>query len=514
VIVVGELALWVALFLAVWGTVASFGGATSDRPELVDSAVRSIFAGAAMIALACLGLWAALVGHDFSLRYVEAHTTLNTPTLYLITAAWAGRPGAILSFALAVSACSAYALSPRRRPSYQQLPWVVGALAAVIALALSAACFVANPYDRVEWVAADGHGLDPRLQNPLALPFYLAAIAGCGAAAIPFALALGAAITQNVDVDWLSSVRRWAVVTWALLTISNALRMRWAYLEPVAGGLLPTDVAAAALLGGWMLGFWLLRSFAVRAGRPSPRSAGALAIVLFCFAAVGAAAPPQAPGSTGPSARAPAAVVLALSGLAIVAAGAVYAAAKRVPTAAAGGLATRRRAIAELGVYVGVLTLLVGLTATRWWTEREFRLRPGEAQELTDPYRRRWRFVSQGVSRDERMNYLSTGVALETWRGGEGAGIIGAERRQYLDSVQRMTYEPTLVPGVRSWPELDLYVVLAEVRGDTAQLRVAFRPFVACVWVGWLVIAAGGLTLGLRRSRAEVGGAARSRAVA
>jgi cytochrome c biogenesis factor len=140
---------------------------------------------------------------------------------------------------------------------------------------------------------------------------------------------------------------------------------------------------------------------------------------------------------------------------------------------------------------------LIGLAAKRSWTERAVSLPPGGATELIDPFGYRWRFVSQGVSRDERLNYLSTGVALEAWRERRNAGVVSAERRQYLDSMQRPTFEPAPKPGIRSTPALDVYVVLSEVRSEGAQLRIGFRPLVACVWIGWILIAVGGLALGI-----------------
>ena len=93
--VVGELALWVALFLSVWASAAAFAGMKLRRRELVTSSSRATLAAAAMTALACAGLWSALLGHDFSLRYVASHTTLNTPTIYLLTAFWAGPEGRV-----------------------------------------------------------------------------------------------------------------------------------------------------------------------------------------------------------------------------------------------------------------------------------------------------------------------------------------------------------------------------------------------------------------------------------
>jgi cytochrome c biogenesis factor len=499
--VVGELALWVALFLAVWGSVASFAGAVTRRAELVASGVRAITAAAMMVALACLGVWAALLTQDFSFEYVASHTTLSTPTLYLITAFWAGPPGSMLSFALAVSLGATAATRGRHRPDAESLPWTAGALAATLSLVLVAVCFVTNPYARLDWVPAEGAGLHPRLQNPLALPYFVATYGAYGAATALGARATGAVVTRNVNAGWYSAVRRWSLISWCLLAVSIGARMRWSYLEPVAGGLWRPDVAQVANAAAWILSFVLLRWFVAR-GTPAPRSAATIALIVFGLAIVGAAVLPRPPGPADESFVPPLGALLALLGFAVVGAGVIYSGVTRLQRDAETHSARAvRRSPWPLTVYFGIALLLLGLVAQRSWTEHSVSVRPGAAMELTDPFGHRWRFVGQGVSRDERMNYLSTGVALEAWRDGRAAGIISAERRQYLDSVQRPTFEPAPKPGIRSTPWLDVYVVLTEVRGETAQLRVDFRPVVACVWAGWILIALGGLALGLGSAR-------------
>jgi cytochrome c biogenesis factor len=425
VTIVGELALWVALFLAVWGSVTCLGGALVHRPELEASGARAIVACAGMTAMASLGLLAALIGHDLSLEYVVSNTTTNTPLLYLVTAFWAGPPGAMLSLALALSLCSAIIVSNRSGVPAHEWRWTAGALAAVIALALGAVCFATNPFDAVEWVPAEGLGLEPRLQTPLAMPYFVATYAAYGAAAGAFARVLGIALVRGADPDQLEPVRSWTLATWALLTVSIALRMRWTYLDPVGDGLWRPDLAQLSAVGGWALAFLLLRLLAVRA-RPG-----------------------------------------------------------------------RRRSAAMLAVYLSLVVLLAGIVAERWWTNAVITLRPGEATQLTDPYGRRWRLVSQGVSRDEAMNHLATSVALEAWRNGARAGIVSAERRQYLDSFQRPIHEPAVRPGFSSSIGLDVYVALEEVRGESAQLRVSFRPLVMLVWIGWALIAISGCALGV-----------------
>jgi cytochrome c biogenesis factor len=439
VIVVGELALWVALFLSVWGSAASFIGAKLVRPELVTSGRRAVVAAAGMVLLACLGLWAALLSHDFALRYVASHTTLNTPTLYLLTAFWAGPAGRMLFFALAVALCGAVAVTAERRLDATILTWITGALATLLALVLVVVCFGTYPYDRIDWVPAEGEGLEPQLQTTLAAPYFLATYGAYGAATVGLALGVVAAIGGRVDRELFAAVRRWSIICWSLLTVGIAVRMRWSYLEPTSSGFSRPDLAQVTSAVVWALSFALLWSLRAREDASRPR-------------------------------------------------------------------ATRRpvRLVGALAFCVGLAILVAGVAASRFWTSHSVSLRPGETAELTDQFGRRWRFISQGASRDEQMNSLSTGVALDAWRNGRHAGIISAERRQYLDSVQRPTFEPSMKPGIWSSLLLDVYAVLAGLRGEVAELRVGFRPLVAAVWIGWILVVAGGLALAGGPARARV----------
>ena len=423
--VVGELALWIALFLAVWGSAASFAGAWIRRPELVESGTRAILASVPMLGLALAGVVSALLRHDFALAYVARHTATNMPAAYLVTAIWAGPEGSLLAWAFAASVFAAIAVRPTTRHPFFAGPRIAGILAAVLGLAVALVCFAVNPYDPVEWVPAEGAGLTPALQRSLAAPHFAALYAAYAAAVVPVARVAGA---RGGDARWRTAVERWTLLAWSLLTVGMALGMRWRYGLP------------AFERGGW---HW----------------DGALA----------------------------ANVVLWIVGAAIARAAA----------------ARRPGAMAMYAVYAGVVVALVGVAAQRAWTEETVRLSPGQSAELRDPFGNAWRLVSQGLSRDEAESYLSTGVAVEARRGGEAPVIVNAERRQHVDGLQRTTSEPTAVAGIRSSLALDLYVVLAGVRGEVAELRVGFRPLVSCVWIGWLLIVAGAVTLALRSAVAK-----------
>ena len=68
----GELSLWVALLMAVWGTALSWAGGVRSRAEFVASGRRGLQASAGFTGLASAALWWALGTGDFSLRYVAS----------------------------------------------------------------------------------------------------------------------------------------------------------------------------------------------------------------------------------------------------------------------------------------------------------------------------------------------------------------------------------------------------------------------------------------------------------
>src|SRR5438045_8754819 len=98
-ILVGELSLWVALLMAAWSATVSFAGGQLRRSDLIESGERAVYATLALVILASLGLWTALLTHDFSIKYVASYTSANLPTVYMITASWGGQSGWLLFWA-------------------------------------------------------------------------------------------------------------------------------------------------------------------------------------------------------------------------------------------------------------------------------------------------------------------------------------------------------------------------------------------------------------------------------
>ncbi len=285
-ILIGELSLWVALLMAAWTTTVSFAGARLGRDDLVASGERGIYASFAFILLASMGLWTALLSHDFSFTYVASFTSANLPTLYTLTAFWAGQAGSLLFWALILSLYSAIAVFANRHRNRVLMPYVTGVLGATLLFFVATICFGANPYERLGWVPADGRGLNPQLQNP-GMAFHPPNLyLGYVATTIPFAFAIAALITRKLDAEWLAAVRRWSLISWFFLTIGITLGMWWAYVELGWGGYWAWDPVENASFLPWLTGTAFLHSIMVQEKRGMLRKWNVVLVVTTFLLAI------------------------------------------------------------------------------------------------------------------------------------------------------------------------------------------------------------------------------------
>ncbi len=266
-VVIGELSMWVALLFAAWACVVSFSGGVLRRADLTETGERALYMTWGFVVLASLGLWTALIRHDFTLHYVASYTSANLPTLYTLTAFWAGQEGSMLFWALILSTYSAIAVWANRRRNRALMPYVVGTLSAVLLFFLATLCFGASPFRRLPYEVFDGNGLNPQLQNP-GMAFHPPNLyLGYTATTVPFAFAIAALITRRLDGEWLAAVRRWSLVSWFFLTVGITLGMWWAYVELGWGGYWAWDPVENASLLPWLTGTAFLHSIMVQEKR-------------------------------------------------------------------------------------------------------------------------------------------------------------------------------------------------------------------------------------------------------
>ena len=286
VTIIGELSLWVALLMAAWSMTVSYAGGALRRDDLVSSGVRGLYATFAMVLLASIGLWTALLTKDFSLEYVAGHISSTMPSVYIFTAFWSGQAGSMLFWALILSMYGTIAIATSRSRNRELIPWATGTIAAILVFFIATTCFKANPFVRLDFLPADGRGMNPQLQNPgMAIHppnLYL----GYVATAIPFAFAIAALFSRRLDAEWLGVVRRWTLLSWFFLTIGIILGMWWAYVELGWGGYWAWDPVENSSFLPWVTNTAFLHSIMIQEKRGMLRKWNVVLVVVSFLLAI------------------------------------------------------------------------------------------------------------------------------------------------------------------------------------------------------------------------------------
>src|SRR6059036_635238 len=249
----GNLALWLALLVGIWGALAGFVGGLQGRPDLARSARHAVFAMCGALLVAVVSLEWALFQHDFNVEYVAAYTSRNLPIFYTWSALYAGQKGSLLFWATVLSLFGSLALALTPRRHAELLPTVAGVVSLVASFFISVMLFGhANPFQRLPYTPVDGSGLNPQLQNPGMVFHPPMLYLGYISITIPFAFAMAALLSKRLDADWLVAIRKWTLLSWLFLSIGICLGMWWAYVELGWGGYWAWDPVENASLLPWL----------------------------------------------------------------------------------------------------------------------------------------------------------------------------------------------------------------------------------------------------------------------
>lgn len=641
---VGELSLWIALLMCAWSVTLSFVGGAMRRADLIASGERGLYAGFGFVVLASLGLWTALLTSDFSLRYVASFTSANLPVVYKISAFWGGQAGSMLFWCLILAGYAALATFANRRSVRELMPWVTGTTALVLLFFVATTAIASNPFERLDWVPADGRGLNPQLQNPAMAIHPPMLYLGYVATAIPFGFAIAALVTRRLDAEWLGAVRRWSLVSWVFLTLGIVLGMWWAYVELGWGGYWMWDPVENASLLPWLTGTAFLHSIMIQEKRgmlrkwnvtlvvatfmlsvlgtfitrsgviqsvhsfaQSPVGNWFAAFMMLALAATvwlvslrlkdletqaqleamisreaaflynnlvlvgiafsvlwGTLFPILSEAVRGSkitvgesffnSVNVPLGLLLlALTGIGpliawrkasvaniqrqfagpaafgLLAGAALFVLGIRViyplmawtlsafvagtiiqefwkgvgarrrmygenPVVALGRLVARnRRRYGGYVVHAGIVILFAAFSGMAFKKEYDITLADGQSYTAKDPYGRRWTFTNEGLSEFKALNRDVVAIALRPSVEGKQLPLITSEKRQHFDSRGNPTFQPSTEVGILSRNDMDVYLVLAGVVANKAEIRVNFNPLVVWVWHGGVIMALGGL---------------------
>ena len=240
----------------------------ADSLRLIEKAHWAVTGG---LLLASALLLHALYWHDFSLQYVASYTDLILPVFYRLTAFWAGQPGSMLFWALAVSlsgsifACTRACrnLSPATKLWYWTFFYVIMAFFTLILTNWS------NPFLMQTPAPADGNGLNPLLQNPGMIFHPPLLFLGYGGFTVPACLALAQALSRRgrCEGPWFRLTRPFIILAWLFLTAGIVLGAWWAYMELGWGGYWAWDPVENASLIPWLIGTAALHTLIVEERR-------------------------------------------------------------------------------------------------------------------------------------------------------------------------------------------------------------------------------------------------------
>ena len=135
--------------------------------------------------------------------------------------------------------------------------------------------------------------------------------------------------------------------------------------------------------------------------------------------------------------------------------------------------------------HFGIAVFLVGVVLSETYSvEKIVRLAPGDSVVLAD-----YTLVFKGVAEVEGPNYLAKEGEFSLQRDGREIALMRPQKRAY--TVQRNTMtEAAIDPGLTR----DLYVALGEPMDHGAwSVRAYYKPFIRWIWLGGLLMMAGGL---------------------
>jgi cytochrome c-type biogenesis protein CcmF len=151
--------------------------------------------------------------------------------------------------------------------------------------------------------------------------------------------------------------------------------------------------------------------------------------------------------------------------------------------------------------HAGVGLTVIGIAATAWGVEAIGSLRPGERLGAGD-YEVRLEQVTPRIE----ANYREDVAVLTVLGAGRELGTIETMKRLYVTRGM-----PTTEAGILTTGLGQVYASIGEVQADgSIGMRLYHKPLVLLIWIGSLVMAAGG-TLSLTDRRLRIGAPARAR---
>ncbi len=266
-------ALLAALIMAVAGYRAGFArsglAAGTSGQAAADIARRaSYFCFAAMtVAIGTMEL--ALLTHDFSVDYVARVGSRETPAYYTAISLWSSLDGSILFWGWILAGYGALVAFVRRRTAGDRQTPLFSAVFGTVGLFFFGLLIgPANPFGLVDPAPLNGPGPNPLLQNHPLMGIHPPMLyLGFVGLTVPFAFAIAALLSGNLESKWLRDARRWTIAGWAFLTMGIIGGGWWSYEVLGWGGYWAWDPVENASFLPWLTATAFLHSAMVQERR-------------------------------------------------------------------------------------------------------------------------------------------------------------------------------------------------------------------------------------------------------
>jgi cytochrome c-type biogenesis protein CcmF len=260
----GHFCAYLAMMVALVQGLAPMAAHYLKQPRLAQLSVNGSVAVFALTTLGGLSLVHAFVTSNFSVQYVAQNSNLLLPMFYKVSALWGGHEGSLYLWVWVLTLYTMVVGWRGRRQCPEHLPVVLAVQGWLIVGFFGLILFLSNPFERLFPIPADGHDLNPLLQDPGMVIHPPMLYLGYVGFSVPFAFAMTALITRWRSELWVGLIRRWALIAWGFLTAGIMLGGWWAYYELGWGGYWAWDPVENASFMPWLLGTALVHSITVQ----------------------------------------------------------------------------------------------------------------------------------------------------------------------------------------------------------------------------------------------------------
>ncbi len=261
----GNSLLTISFIFTIYGLIATLLNIRNKDDRFLRSAKVAFISSSVMILGSALALIHELMVSNFDIEYVAKYTSAETPAMFKFSGLWAGMEGSLLFWLSILSLYFIFVILQNRTRHPKLMPWVIFTLGVIQIFFLVMSNFFENPFTLIpDGMIVTGRGLNPLLQHWAMLIHPPLLYLGFIGFAVPFAFAMSAIITRNLDAVWIQTTRRWTLVTWILLTLAVVLGGKWAYVELGWGGYWAWDPVENASLLPWLTGTAYLHSVLIQ----------------------------------------------------------------------------------------------------------------------------------------------------------------------------------------------------------------------------------------------------------